>query len=67
MSRWKARTAPKEKPKGEAYRRFVATVLLDHSYLDAMLESRYARHFYSDEETLGAAPHVQRIVGGSRS
>jgi hypothetical protein len=39
-----------DKAKGAAFQEFARSVKLDGAYLDRMLESRYARHFYSDEE-----------------
>lgn len=45
--------ATEDKSKGEAFRRFVSDVSLPDDYLRQMLESRYARHFYSDSERKG--------------
>lgn len=39
-----------DKAKGVAFHEFQKSVRLDDAYLDRMLESRYARHFYGDEE-----------------
>lgn len=38
------------KSKGVAYRRFLDTIRLPRSYVEDMLESRYANHFYSRTE-----------------
>jgi hypothetical protein len=38
------------KTKGAAYRQFLEAVQLRGAYIDTMLESRYARHFYTDAE-----------------
>jgi hypothetical protein len=35
---------------GDVYRRFLKEVQLPREYVDLMLDSRYARHFYSPEE-----------------
>jgi len=34
----------------DVYRRFVASVRLPHDYIERMYDSRYARHFYSEDE-----------------
>jgi hypothetical protein len=39
-----------DKAKGAVYREFLGQLQLDESYLGRMLESRYARHFYSSAE-----------------
>ncbi|MBV8519429.1 MAG: hypothetical protein JO197_18705 [Acidobacteria bacterium] len=35
---------------GEAFRRFIEAIRLTPDYVDRMLDSRYTRHFYGDEE-----------------
>jgi len=44
------RNASNEKPFGEVYREFVRSIRLPASYVDQMLNSRYARHFFSLSE-----------------
>lgn len=39
-----------QKNYSEAYQEFKKQITLPQNYLDEMLESRYAKHFYSDEE-----------------
>lgn len=39
-----------DKAKGATYRAFRAALRFDHSYLEQMLDSRYARHFYTPSE-----------------
>lgn len=38
------------KAKGSAYKRFLQALRLDRDYVETMLESRYARHFYTSAE-----------------
>jgi len=40
----------KDKPYRYSYDRFIREVKFDRSFLDQMLNSKYARHFYSSEE-----------------
>lgn len=44
------RNVTNHKPYGEVYRRFVDTLALDRTYVDRMLDARYTRHFYTDDE-----------------
>jgi len=39
-----------EKPYSEAYGEFLRRVVLNEDYVDRLLGSKYARHFYSPEE-----------------
>jgi hypothetical protein len=39
-----------QKPYAETYREFLRALRLSEEYVDRMLESKYARHFFTDEE-----------------
>ena len=43
----------RDKVYAETYKQFLQTIKLPDSYLDRMCNSKYARHFYTDEEITG--------------